>query len=63
MPKKKRHVYCQVIVRKQEDDSEVHRIDVHSSPDSSNRRQFEEGLIRKVDFERFYTEWTEEVMP
>lgn len=37
--------------------AEVHRIECHYPKDSSQFRKAEDGLDRKVDYERFYVVW------
>ena len=50
------HIYGHFVVRGP--GGYEHRIPVHYAPDSSNFDRVEDGLYRRVDFERgFYFEW------
>lgn len=50
-------VYGDWVVRSQADDSEVHRIACHQPPGSSSFDRAEDGIFRKIDFDRFYVEF------
>jgi hypothetical protein len=50
-------VYGYWVIRSNDDDAEVHRIAAHHSPGSSSFDRAEDGMYRKVDFDRFYIEF------
>lgn len=50
--------YGHFVIRCENDPSYEHRIACHVPPDTSNFSRFEDGVYRKVNFDRgFYAEW------
>lgn len=52
-----KHIYGWWIIREIDTDKEVHRVEGHSPEGSPNWDRADEGLMRRIDLERFYTEW------